>query len=58
VADDDYTPDNDETIEPDETEEAGNELGPSDEPLMFEDERIDELLIEEEMKDAYLTYAM
>jgi len=28
------------------------------EPLMFENERIEDLLIEEEMKDSYLTYAM
>jgi len=38
--------------------EEGNGSVPSPGPLLFENERIEDLLIEQEMKDSYLTYAM
>ena len=47
--------DNTNEHEPSAEEENGTERASS---LGFQSERIDDLLIEEEMKDAYLTYAM
>ncbi len=38
--------------------DEGNGAAPLPTPLLFENERIEDLLIEEEMKDSYLTYAM